>query len=198
MKLFITSLILLLLLVPFIPKAEADTLVFETDQVMTVEAKALDPRAKVLKDYLTEKNSPMQYHAQDFIDAADEYGVDWKLVPAIAGVESNFGKYTPGGYNGWGWGVYGTNRIYFKNWRDGIYTVTSGLKQNYINKGLTNPYTMNRVYASSPTWGTKVSYFINDIDKYSANYDLAGLALERNAVQSVTSSRQSAKLAYTF
>src|SRR5688572_7783897 len=53
-----------------------------------ISAKQFDPRAKILADYLEKRNSPMKNQAQDFIDAADHYGIDWKLVPAIAGVES--------------------------------------------------------------------------------------------------------------
>lgn len=139
----------------------------EVHQIESIEARELDPRAAILRDYLAQYNSPLQYHAQDFIDAADTYDVDWKLVPAIAGVESTFGKHIPGGYNGWGWGIYGDNRLGFASWRDGIFTVTKGLKEGYIDQGLTEPYSMNRKYAASKTWGQKVSYFMNDIDRFS-------------------------------
>lgn len=132
-----------------------------------VDAKQLDSRAVILKDYLAQYNSPLQYHAQDFIDAADTYQLDYKLVPAIAGVESTFGKAIPGGYNGWGWGVYGDQALYFNSWRDGIFTVSKGLKENYVNKGLTDPYSMNRIYAASPSWGANVSYFQKDIAKFA-------------------------------
>jgi hypothetical protein len=152
---------------------ESGVVNYEDEQIVTIEAKELDKRAVILKDYLASKNSPMQYHAQDFIDAADYYQVDWKLVPAIAGVESNFGKYTPGGFNGWGWGVYGDQAILFSNWRAGIFTVTKGLKEDYIARGLTDPYSMNKRYASSPTWGMKVSYFLADIDGFAKKYDQA-------------------------
>ncbi len=144
-----------------------------------IEAKKLDPRAKILSDYLAKYNSPLQYHAQDFIDAADEYNMDWKLVPAIAGVESTFGRFVPGGtyeyssYNAWGWGVYGTQAIYFKSWRDGIFTVSKGLKENYLNKGLTDPYSMNRVYAASPAWGWKVDYFLRDLEAFAKDYKMS-------------------------
>lgn len=138
-----------------------------------VESKRLDNRAKILRDYFAKYNSPLQYHAQDFIDAADENEIDWRLVPAIAGVESTFGKFIPTNtYNGWGWGVYGDQALGFKSWRDGIFTVSGGLKKNYIDRGLKDPYAMNRVYAASPTWGVKVSYFLNDIDRFSRNYVL--------------------------
>lgn len=159
------------------PDAGAKTRVEQPEQVMEVQAKALDQRAVVLKDYLAKHKSPLEGHAQDFIDAADFYGVDWKLVPAISGVESTFGKHTPGSfesqsvsYNGWGWGVYGTQALYFKSWRHGIFTVTAGLKHDYISRGLTDPYSMNKRYASSPTWGSKVDFFMKDIDKFSKTY----------------------------
>lgn len=137
-----------------------------------IQAKKSDIETKILTGYLSQFNSPLQYHAQDFVDAAKTHNVDWKLVPAIAGVESTFGKFIPGGYNAWGWGVYGTQAIYFTSWRDGIFTVTKGLKENYINKGLTDPYSMNTIYAASPFWGGRVSYFITELEKYEQQYKL--------------------------
>ncbi len=73
----------------------------ENKVVDGVEAKKLDRKAEILAQYLAKYNSPLQYHAQDFIDAANTYKLDWKLVASIAGVESTFGKFIPGGYNGW-------------------------------------------------------------------------------------------------
>lgn len=138
---------------------------------LSIDVSQLDKRAKILSAYLAQYNSPLQYHAQDFIDASDAYGVDWKLVPSIAGVESTFGKRIPGGYNAWGWGVYGDQAMYFNSWRNGIFTVTEGLRKNYINKGLKDPYSMNNIYAASPSWGFKVSYFLNDLEQFTASYE---------------------------
>src|SRR5262249_29143298 len=119
----IKKIFLTVLLIPFFlsigtPKAVAEASKYVNDQEMVVEAKPVDQRAVILKDYLAQYNSPLENHAQDFVDAADSYGIDWKLVPAISGVESTFGKAIPGGFNGWGWGVYGTQAIYFKSWRE--------------------------------------------------------------------------------
>lgn len=136
-----------------------------------VEAKQIDKKAVVLASYLSQFNSPLQYHSQDFIDAANSYNLDWKLVPAIAGVESTFGKQIPGGYNGWGWGVYGTQAIFFNSWREAIFTVSKGLRENYLDKGLTDPYSINRIYAASPAWGSKVSYFMQDLDKFASQFE---------------------------
>lgn len=173
-------------------KAESER--FSLDQTMTISAKPLDPRAQILKDYLHKYNSPLAYHAQDFIEAADTYGVDWKLVPSIAGVESTFGRFIPGGYNAWGWGVYGDQALGFQSWKDGIYTLNKGLKEKYINRGLTNPYLMNRIYASSPTWGTKVSFFMGDLDQFSKTHSIA---LENGTINQlrVLSSQNKSKVA---
>ncbi len=138
----------------------------EAKDTTSIQVKTFDPKARILADYFASYNSPFEYQAQDFIDAANQYGIDWKLVPAISGVESTFGKQSYG-YNAWGWGIYGNNTLNFKSWRDGIFTVAGGLKENYIDKGLTNPYTMNRVYAASPSWGWKVDYFMKDMEKFS-------------------------------
>lgn len=164
-KIFLLISLVVFALLP-VSQVEAAQLNLVPTQQMQVEAKLLDPRAMILRDYLGRYDSPLKNHAQDFIEAADLYQLDWKLVPAIAGVESTFGKY-PVGKNAWGWGVYGDQAILFPTWKQGIYTVTRGLKEGYLDRGLTNPYAMNRVYAVSPAWGWKVSYFMNDLENFA-------------------------------
>jgi hypothetical protein len=177
---------------------EAEVPVISRDQIMVIEAKESDRRIIILRDYFRKYNSPLEASAQDFIEAADTYNLDWKLVPAIAGVESTFGKHLPGGtdprytsYNCWGWGVYGTQALHFKSFRHGIFTVSEGLKKDYIDKGYTNPYSMNRKYAASQTWGTKVSYFLTDIEKFEKNYNST---VELNEVAQVNNLPQTQNL----
>lgn len=135
-----------------------------------VEAKKLDKHAEILAQYLSKHDSPLQYHAQDFIDAANTYNLDWKLVAAISGVESTFGQHIPGGYNGWGWGVYGDQAIFFNSWTEAIFTISKGLRENYLDKGLTDPFSINRIYAASPAWGSKVTFFMQEIENFAAFY----------------------------
>lgn len=136
------------------------------------QIKQTDPRVLALESYFKKYNSPLKNEAANFVEAADKYDLDWKLVAAISGVESTFGKFTPApkSYNAWGWGVYGNQALYFASWKDGIYTVSEGLRTNYFNKGLTNPYAINRIYAASPTWGSHVSYFLTDIEEFNKDY----------------------------
>ncbi|MCL5784148.1 MAG: hypothetical protein M1142_02220 [Patescibacteria group bacterium] len=169
-------LIFLLLVIPIllpVKQATAEKPVAKSSntQVTQIEAKKIDKQAEILSSYLAEFDSPLQYHAQDFIDASNTYKLDWKLLPAIAGVESTFGKQIPGGFNAWGWGVYGTQAIYFNSWRDGIFTIAKGLRENYLDKGFTDPYSINRIYAASPYWGGRVSYFMQDLENFAAKFE---------------------------
>lgn len=163
---------ILLLSVPSFSAVSSNIKQQKSENGGIVEVKKADKKALILAKYLERYDSPLQYHAQDFVEAADMNGLDWKLLPSIAGVESTFGKHIPGGYNAYGWGVYGNNALYFKSWRDGMFTVAKGLRENYINRGLTNPYSMNRIYAASPEWGWKVSYFMSDLNQFSKQYQL--------------------------
>jgi len=129
-----------------------------------------DARVTKLKAYLTLHNSPMADDAGHFIAEADRLGLDWKLVAAIAGVESTFGKHIPqNSFNGWGWGVFtGQNDgIHFASWKDGITQVSEGLKYRYVDRGATTIEKMGSIYAASPTWSTKVRYFLGKIEDYS-------------------------------
>jgi hypothetical protein len=147
-----------------------------------------DQRVDILKKYLETHKSPMVANAKDFVEAADKYDLDWKLVASIAGVESTFGKHTPGSeffgnesYNAWGWGVYGDNSLGFPSWKDGIYTVSRGLREKYVNRGLRTPLEMNRIYASSKTWGVRVDYFMSRIAEFEAKYaDPNAISLEED------------------
>jgi hypothetical protein len=121
----------------------------------------------MLGEFLEQYNSPLQPFASDFVEIADKYNLDWKLVAAISGVESTFGKLIPyQSFNGWGWGIYGDNMIRFSSWTEGIETVSEGLRTNYLNKwGAKDIYEIGRFYAASPTWAQRVTYFMRKIDE---------------------------------
>ena len=131
----------------------------------------IDNRAIVLRSFLSEYDSPLAAHANTFITEADKHGLDWKLVTAIAGNESYFGHLIPyESNNAWGYGVYGNNVIRFSTWDEGIVTVSSAIKSNYIDKwGATNIYEIGAIYAEDPAWANKVSHFINLIDNYETH-----------------------------
>lgn len=129
-----------------------------------------DERIDQLRAYLTMHNSPLSDEAPHFISEADRLGLDWKLVAAIAGTESTFGKHVPGGsYNGWGWGIPtgAQSGIAFKSWKQGITTVSEGLKYRYVNRGAVSVEQIGRIYAASPRWAGNVRFFINQIESFT-------------------------------
>ena len=122
-----------------------------------------DYRIGVLRNFFEEYNSPLSEYAEHFISTADKYHLDWRLVPAITGIESTFGKRMPqGSFNAYGW-ANGDYR--FSSWETSIEIVSKTLREKYLNRGATTIEKIARRYAPpSKTWAGKVKYFMNEID----------------------------------
>lgn len=151
-------------------KASASSATFST---ILASMRQNDNRAKILESYLNQFNSPLAPYAKTFIAAADQYNLDWRLVAAISGVESTFGKAEPADcYNGWGFGIYGSHVRCFDSYRDAIFTISQALREQYMDKwGASDVYTIGHYYAASPTWADRVSYFMNDMETYRQSLD---------------------------
>jgi hypothetical protein len=83
----------------------------------------------------------MKGQGQVFVDAGSASNVDPRLIVALSGAESTFGRnITWGSFNAWNWGWNTSNRANspFTSWAAGIKTVTAGLSRNYLDRGLTN------------------------------------------------------------
>jgi len=109
---------------------------------------------------LARYNSPLTQEVDSFLVACMSYGIDCYLLPAISGVESTFGRfYLPGTHNPFGWGG---GYMYFDSWQDCFLAVAKGLRENYIDQGLTSVEMIGPVYAPpSSTWSGKVLMFMN-------------------------------------
>lgn len=131
--------------------------------VKKVEAK-IDDRPTRLASFLAEYDSPLVPYAKKFISVADTYGLDWRLLPAIAGTESTFGlHYIIGTYNPFGWG---SGRIRFSSFGQAIETVGRTLYEKYYKFG-TRDLTIEQVgdiYAESPHWHISVRNWIKRIN----------------------------------
>lgn len=141
--------------------------------------KPKDNRAEVLKAFLQERNSPMASSAKTFVREADKNNIDWKLVASIAGNESQFGEMIPPySYNGWGYGVYGTNVRVFSSWDEGIAIVSKAIKTDYIDTwGAKNIYEIGSFYAADPMWANKVITYQEQIDEFGKNYSNNSLSI---------------------
>lgn len=153
-------------------KAEAEaksvanfTEVLASDNIVLANAKN-DPRVGKLEGFLNNYKSPLAEYSFYFIYCADKYGIDWKLLPAITGIESTFGKRIPSGsYNAYGWGN-GLSR--FESWEESIDYVTKALAEKYVARGLDTPREISPVYCPpNPTWGSKVEHFMAKIEEFN-------------------------------
>lgn len=161
MKKILTILIITLIVVP---KATGIVVAKEEEQD-TIQKKL------ILINYLRNKRSPLEAYAENLIAESRKNNLDWRLVPAITGVESNFGKRIPHkSYNAYGW----ANGSYkFQSWEESIEKVSSVLNQKYVQKGAVTINKIARIYAPpSTTWPTKVKFFINQIDPIGLTYEL--------------------------
>lgn len=178
-KLFGLIIVLTLLTAQANPARASDIAEADASARPAVVPVAEDKRARILEAYLESKKSPIARDAVTFVSEADRLGLDWKLVAAISGVESTFGKHIPyNSYNAWGWGIPTGARsgIGFDSWKDGITTVSEGLKFRYIDRGATTIEAIGRIYAASPAWSSKVRWMIADIEKF-ASLSPASLAM---------------------
>src|SRR3989344_2647916 len=136
-----------------------------------------DNRTSVLKNYLDQFDSPLAIHADAFIKSADRYNLDWKLIPAISGAESTFGKrvafdsHNPFGYAG---GYFS-----FESWEKAIEVEAEMLAVKYRDSwGLVTPEEIMPTYAPpSKTWAKNVRFFMNDIAQFESNANKLALNL---------------------
>jgi hypothetical protein len=63
-----------------------------------------DPRFLVLRSFFAKTNCPARHYAEVFLEAADRYALDWRLLPSLSFVESTGGKAARNN-NLFGWGT---------------------------------------------------------------------------------------------
>jgi hypothetical protein len=171
----ITCILLVITLMGMFPKSclAADPVVgvSAVPKFREVSEPVFDYRVYTLRKFLSKFNSPLTPYSSEFIKQADYYGIDYRMVPAISGVESTFGKRIPvGSYNAYGWA---NGKYSFKSWPDSIQIVSKTLKYKYIDKGAVSIAKIAKIYAPpSTTWGTKVQYFVGKIDTLPLSFDI--------------------------
>lgn len=112
-----------------------------------------------IRRYLNSRNSPLAEYAEEFIKAADEYGIDYRIVTAISIIESGGGKHNFKPHNAWGWGKSG-----FESWTEGIWAVSKGIGK-YYSKGATTPKWISKSYCppNADNWARNVQGVMNEI-----------------------------------
>jgi hypothetical protein len=135
-----------------------------------------DPRTHALKMLLSEYNSPLIDSAEIFVQESDRYGIDWRLLVSIAGVESKFGQQIPkNSYNAWGWAVYTGKQsgAVFTSWEEAICLISKELRKKYYTHGAKTTEQIGKKYAADPRWAQKVNFFIAKINTIQTNRVIA-------------------------
>lgn len=101
-----------------------------------------------LDAYLFSKQSPMAGQAMYIMMSAQRWGLDPRIIIAIAGAESNFGDITCADYNAWGWSCPNSPKV-FTSWGDGIEAISEGLRRYYIDEGYTSVARIQTKWAPS-------------------------------------------------
>ena len=129
----------------------------------TTSVEASDLRVLKLRKYFSTYNVLLADQAESFVKVADTNNLDYRLLPAISGVESTFGRnYIVGTYNVYGWGG---GLIYFKSWTDGIKQIATAINQKPY-RGV-EPEALGPIYCppNSVKWAYNVRYFMNEIEQ---------------------------------
>lgn len=116
-------------------------------------------KVAAVQNFLQQYNAPLAANAEDFVRAADMYGIDYRLLPSISMIESTGGKFLFKPYNPFGWGNWG-----YPSFTAAIYDVARGMSFYYAS-GLREPeriaYRYNPVTPES--WGRKARMFMSQM-----------------------------------
>jgi len=129
-----------------------------------------DARPEIVARFLKRHSSPMQPHdefGQKLVEIADTHGLDYRLLPAIAMQESNLCRVIPeNSYNCLGFGVHSKGTLRFESYEVAFDTAARGLKNNYIDIGLTTPERIMKKYtpSSNGSWAASVNQWIAEME----------------------------------
>lgn len=135
-----------------------------------------DPREDSLKAYLLSKKSPLADFATHFVRTADDWGLDYALLPAIAGVESRFetmGNTTD--HNPFGYMCSG-RPCRFVSFDEAIARVGRSLGEGrtyatWRSTGSIIELAKKYNYVSPEDWSGKVGYFQKQIKESTVNLE---------------------------
>lgn len=144
--------------------------------IMTGEVNSVvtpDVRAEKIDQYFKSNNMPLAGYGQQMVEVADKNDIDWRLIPALAVIESTGGKYAckKVTFSAFGWG---SCKINFKSYDQAIESLGEHLGGN-------NPNT-SRYYKGKDTKG-KLARYNSVIPDYTAKIMKVMDAIENTEVK---------------
>ncbi|OGG08523.1 hypothetical protein A2154_04470 [Candidatus Gottesmanbacteria bacterium RBG_16_43_7] len=142
-----------------------------TGKVLGSVIYAADGRQILLDEFL--RGSPMEGKAEIFVTNATKYGIDYRLLPAIAMCESNLGKRIPSSqsFNAWGIGVYSGQHhgATFASWDQAIEWVNYYVYEKFTTRQIVDIYEIGAIWAppsveNGNSWANCVKSFMEQIE----------------------------------
>lgn len=126
----------------------------------------VDARLVRLQQFFEARDCPLREVAADFLQAADRYALDWRLLPSISMIESSGGKDFRNN-NVFGWD---TPLQSFSSVREGIHYVAAQLARSdrYKNKSLDGKL---RTYNPNPEYSGKVKAVMQALGPYDPDME---------------------------
>lgn len=134
---------------------------------ISANATPQDARVEIIRQYLERWESPLEPYADFIVSVSDQYGLDFRLLTAIAQQESNLCKKSPPqSYNCWGWGIHSNGTLTFASYTEAVEAVASGLRGEYLDKGYDTVEEIMTKYTplSSGSWAFGVQKFMEDME----------------------------------
>jgi len=111
-----------------------------------------DPRLHMLENFFAARHCPVRQFASDFLAAADQNQLDWRLLPSISFVETGGGKKSGSSNNLFGWN---SGRHRFSSARAAIYAIAAKLGQSKLYKNKDTSQIL-QTYNRHPEWRERV------------------------------------------
>ncbi len=129
-----------------------------------------DARVEIITRFLDNYRSPMtphSYYGQFLVDLADEYQLDFRLLPAIAMKESGLCKNThsEAPHNCLGFGIHSGGTLDFTNYEAGFERAAKELRAYYIEEGRTTVAEIAEKYNGGDylDWADAVNQFMTEM-----------------------------------
>lgn len=143
-------------------------------KVLGVTIRAADARSLLLKKFIEryQQDSPFLSLTDFFVKTADDYQLDFRLIPAIAMCESNLGVKIPShnSFNAWGIAVYTSeqNGKKFNDWEHAIDWVGRFIREKFYNRSIMDLEEIGAIWAppsvfKNDSWARCVEGFMDKI-----------------------------------
>jgi hypothetical protein len=125
----------------------------------TLPAGNVDGRELRLASFFKAHQCPQPFHAEEYVRAADEYSIDYRLLPAVSVRESTCGIHQRLN-NFWGWD---SARTGFESVTHGIHFILGQLAWGRFYRGKTVDQKLH-VYNPNPQYVKEVRQLMREID----------------------------------